>query len=197
MPADFQINLAKDLTSSIEERTAFYNRMLIYLVLCAAGLVLVAYFASVNFMTYMNNKAAQRQLERTTIAVSAVEKSAFDDPETALLELQVYSRKIKNLKQLLGNRVQILPVIHNLFLDLPEDVALQSLNANRSKIEFGMVMPPPSEENGDLVSEMTGIWENNEELMQRIVSLRPMTGERRTMGSKSVFFVQFECTLKK
>jgi hypothetical protein len=197
MAADFQINLAKDLTSSVEDRATFYNRMLIYLVACAAFLVFVAYFASTNIMKYIDNQSVMRQLEQTTVSVSDVSKEDYKDPETALAELEIYSRRIGKLKSLLGVRVQILPVIHNLFVDLPEEVMLQNLSANRSRITFGMVMPAPSEEDGDLVTEMTDIWEKNEELMSRVVSLRPVTGERRMLGAKPVFFVQFECTLKK
>ena len=40
---DYRINLAKTLTSTPEQRRKFYNGMIIYLSVCAAGLVYVAY----------------------------------------------------------------------------------------------------------------------------------------------------------
>ncbi|MDF7799995.1 hypothetical protein P4C99_11015 [Pontiellaceae bacterium B1224] len=196
MPVDFKINLAKDLTSSTEERTRFYNGMLIYLLACAVLLVFVAYTASSNLRSYMKNKAEQQQLRTTAFAVAELDPAAFKNPGQTYNALDTYSRKIASLKQLLGQRVQLLPVVHNLFLDLPSGVALQSLSANTSTVSFGLVMPPPSQD-ADPVRDLREAWEKNEELMKRVVSIRPVTGERRTMGEASVFFVQFECVLKK
>ena len=88
-------------------------------------------------------------------------------------------------------------MIHNLFLDLPENVALLNLAGNKTKLEFGLVMPAPSEKAGDPVKDLREAWEGNEELMRRVISIRPTTGERRTIGEESMFFVQFECVLKK
>ena len=67
MAADYKINLAKDLTSSIEGRVKFYNGMLIYLAICAALLVCVAYLASVNVKTFLENHREQRQLLATSM----------------------------------------------------------------------------------------------------------------------------------
>ncbi len=197
MAADYKINLAKDLTSSIEGRVKFYNGMLIYLAICAALLVCVAYLASVNIKTFLDNSREQRQLLATSMAVAGLEADTFKNPSGTYAELESYSRRIASLKRSLGQRVQLLPVIHNLFLDLPENVALLNLAGNKTKLEFGLVMPAPSEQAGDPVKDLREAWESNEELMRRVISIRPTTGERRTIGEESMFFVQFECVLKK
>lgn len=197
MPADFQINLAKDLTSSPEERIKFYNGMLIYLVSSAAILVTVAYFTSMNLMSFIENKSEQKQLRTTAVAVSDINMDDFKNPEDAYLELKAHSIRLSRLKQQLGTRVQLLPVIHNLLIDLPQGVGIESLAANRSKLTFGMTMPEGTGELGDPVRDLTETWEKNEELMERVSSIRPITGERRTVGKESIFYVQFECILKK
>lgn len=196
MPADFRINLAKELTSSAEERARFHNGMVIYLLSCAVLLVFVTYTASSNLRSYLKNKAEQHQLRTTAFVVTGLDQDAFRSPVQIYNALDSYSRKIASLKQLLGQRVQLLPVVHNLFQDLPEGVALQSLSANKSAVSFGLVMPPPSED-ADPGRNLQEAWEKNEELMKRVASIRPVTGERRTLGETAVFFVQFECVLKK
>ncbi|QBG46121.1 hypothetical protein EGM51_01345 [Verrucomicrobia bacterium S94] len=196
MPADFRINLAKDLTSTPEERVRFYHGMLIYQMICAVLLVLVAYLASLNLTTFLENKAQQREILATTEAVYGVSKSAFRNPEAAYNELDLYSRRIESLKRLLGRRIQLLPIVHNLFLELPEGVALQSLSADTAKLSFGLVMPSPTAEN-DVVKELRAGWERNEALMQRVSSIRPLTGERRMVGDQSMVYMQFECVLEK
>lgn len=196
MPADFRINLAKDLTSSAEERTRFYKGMLIYLLLCSVLLVSVAYAASSNLRSYMKNKAEQQQLRTTTLAVTGLDPAVFKNPIPIYTALESHYRKIASLKKVLGQQVQLLPVVHNLFLDLPEGVALQSLSANKNAVSFGLVMPPPSQD-ADPVRDLREAWEKNEELMKRVATIRPVTGERRTIETVSVFYVQFECVLKK
>jgi hypothetical protein len=197
MPADYRINLAKDLTSSVEERTKFYNRMLVYLVACAVLLVLVSYLASMNFSTFLKNRTEAHQLLVTAAVVSDLNPSAFKNPDTIYKELDVHSREIASLRRVLESRVQLLPVIHNLFLDLPPGVALQTLSGNRNKLSFGLVMPPLSQTAGDPVRDLKEAWEKNEELMMRVSTIRPLTGERRTVGDESMFYVQFECLLNK
>ncbi len=196
MPADFQINLAKDLTSSPEERTRFYNGFLIYLVSCFGLLVLTAYLTSVNLTAYMKNRTEQHQISATVSAATGISKDMFKHPEQSYTQLDAYSRKLISLKQLLGQRVQLLPVVHNLFVKLPQDVALQSLAADKKKVSFGLVMPMPSNDANDPVKVLRTAWESNEELMRRVDTIRPITGERRTMGSETKFYVQFECVLK-
>lgn len=194
---DYRINLAKGLTSSAEERTRFYNGMLIYLVFCAAALVYVAYAASVNLVDYVGNKREYRRLLASISAETGVDKAAFKNIDRAYAELKSYSGQIETLKQVLGQRVQLLPVAYNLFSDLPDDVALQGLVANKAKMDFGLTMPPASGELGDPVRKLKSAWEANEELMKRVATIRPLAGERRTMGEESIFYVKFECVLNK
>ncbi len=197
MATDYRINLSKTLTSSPGSRKRFYHGMLLYLALCSVGLVIAAYFAGLNAQQYLENRQERKQLLRTVSAVADLDESVFKDPDMIYSELQVSAGQVEQLKLALARRVQILPIIHNLFIDLPENVALQSLSANRTMLSFGLVMPPPSEEAGDPVRELKAIWESNEELGKRVASIRPVTGERRTVGSESFFYVQFECTLSK
>ncbi|MDZ8119282.1 hypothetical protein [Pontiella agarivorans] len=196
MAADFKINLAKDLTSTHEERVRFYNGMLIYQAVCAILLVLVAYLASLNLTTFLANKAEQREILATTEAVHGISKSTFRNPQAAYNELDAYSRRIDSLRHLLGRRIQLLPIVYNLFLELPEGVALQSLSADTALLSFGLVMPSPTAD-ADAVKELRAAWERNEELMRRVLSIRPLTGERRTVGDQSMVYMQFECVLKK
>lgn len=197
MAADFRINLAKDMTSTEEDRVRFYNGMLIYLVICAAAMVFTAYLSSVNIVRYVQNNRECSHLLSTVCSVSGLEASSFKDPGETYAALEDYSRRIESLRQALGRRVQLLPVVHNLFVDLPDGMVLQSLSANKSKLAFGLSMPPPSEQSGDPVRDLRSAWEKNDELMKRVASIRPVTGERRTIGTQSIFYVQFECILKK
>ncbi len=196
MATDCRINLAKELTSSTEERVRFYNRMLIYLVICAAGLVLVAFLSSWNLKNYIENNHEHAQLLNSSSIVSGLNPSAFKNPDNTYDELRNYSNQIIILKQELGSRVQLLPVVHNLFVDLHKNITLQSLSASKDKLAFGLIMPPPSA-GADPVRDLRTAWEANEELMKRVSTIRPITGERRTIGKKSVFYVQFECILNK
>lgn len=197
MAADYTINLAKDITSSPEKRIRFYHGMLIYLVFCALALVCVSYLSSINTMKFMKNRQERNQLLQTTAAVAGIPASAFENPDSTYAHLETQAIQIALLQKALGQRVQLLSVIHNLFSDLPEGVSVQSLSANKTKMSFGLVMPPPSEEGGDPVKQLRSGWEKNEVLMKRVSSIRPVTGERRRMGEVSVFYVQFECVLTK
>lgn len=192
---DYRINLAKTLTSSVEERTRFYNNMLIYLLFCSSALVFVAYASTSNLLDFAGNKRAHTRLLAEASAETGVDKSAFKNTNQAYTELQAYSGRISEVRQVLGQRVELLPVVHNLFLDLPDKVVLQSFSATKDKMAFGLTMPPASVGAGDPVRKLKAAWESNEELMKRVASIRPLTGERRTMGEESVFYVKFECVL--
>jgi len=198
MPADYTINLAKDLTSTQEERTRFYHSMLVYLVGCSAALVFVAYWGSLNVQQFLRNRQERLQLLQTVSATTDIPSTAFRDPKPFYDNLENHAGRISDLRRALEQRVQLLPVIHNLFVDMPKGISLQSLSANKEMLAFGLVMPPSSEQaGGDPVKIMRSAWEKNEELMKRVATIRPVTGERRNMGGKSVFYVQFECVLKK
>lgn len=193
---DFQINLAKSLTSTPEQRQRFYNGMLIYLVTCAALMVLVAYLTSINMKRFFDASKEHDQILATATAVSGLDLSTFRRPDQAYAGLKTCSDQISDLKNALGGRVQLLPVIHNLFLDLPEGVVLQSLTADDSKMYFDLSIPP-SEDADDPVRRLTQTWGKNKVLTKSVSSIRPVKGERRTMGGKSKFYYKFECVLNK
>lgn len=197
MPADYTINLAKDLTSTPAQRVRFHRGMLAYLVLCAAALVCTAYASAVNIRRYLGHRSASIELLQTARAVSGLEPADFQQPAAMRTQAEEHAIELKQLKGILARRVQLLPVLHGLFNKLPEGVVLQSLSANGEKMVFGLLMPPVSEQAGDTVRKLTGTWEADAALMARLESLRPMTGERRTQGSESVYYVQFECVLRK
>lgn len=194
---DYRINLAKTLASTPEQRRKFYHGMLIYLVVCSAAMVYVAYLSSINLKRFLDARWERAQLRATAASVAGLDASAFKNPDKTYGDLQAYSGRIVALKTALGERTHLLPIIHNLFADLPDGVVLQSLSADKGKVSFGLAMPPPSEEAGDPVRKLKTAWEKNEELMKSVASIRPLTGERRTSGEVSVFHVQFECVLKK
>ncbi len=197
MATDYRINLAKSFTSTPEQRLRFYNGMLLYLALCAAAMVLSAYFSSANIQLYLANRQERNQLLATAAAVSGLDAAVFRDPAKSYGELQASHAQVGALKQALGQRVRLLPVVHNLFAELPKGVVLQSLSANSGKISFGLVMPPASAESGDSFRALKESWEGNEVLMAGITGIRPVTSERRMVGTVPVLYAQFECGLKK
>ncbi len=194
---DYRINLAKSFVASESERRRFYNGMLIYLALCAVALVFTAYLSSVNVKHYLKNRRERQQLQATIAAVSGLDAATFRNPDKVYDALNADAERIGRLKTALSGRVPMLPVIYNLFSDLPRGVALQSLSAGTDKMSFGMVMPLSSDASGDFVRDLKAGWERKPELMRRVKSIRPLTGERRRVGSISVFYVEFECMLKK
>lgn len=193
---DYRINLAKSLTSTVEERVRFYNGMLIYLVLCSAILVGVVYTSTVNLLGFSENKWARAHLLDSASEKMGVDKAVFKNTDRAYAELQSYSVHLSKLRQALEQQQELLPVVRNLFVDMPKDIVLQSLLADNGRIAFGLTMPPVSTERGDPVRQLKVAWENNEELTKRVSAIRPLTGERRTVGDKSVFYLKFECILK-
>lgn len=194
---DYRINLAKSLTSSKEKRTRFYHGMLIYLTLCAGVMVGVAYLSSLNLRSFMENRRKREQVLVSASAKSGFGAVAFKNPSQAYSALNTYSSEISTLKTLLEQRVKLLSIIDCLFADLQEGTALQSLSASKEKMAFGLILPPASEEHGDPVRKLKEAWEGNKELMNRVATIRPLTVERRTLASKPVYYVKFECILKK
>ncbi|MBN2161376.1 MAG: hypothetical protein JXR25_00315 [Pontiellaceae bacterium] len=193
---DYTINLARSLTASPEERRRFYRGMMVYLSVCGLGLTIAAYFLAVNLSVWWNARQDRERMLSTAVAVSGLSRMDFDQPEDQYLMLKKPSSQVESLEQLLKKRVQLVPVVYNLFAEMPEGVVLQSLVANKEKMAFGLVLPQSTaSESGDPVRSLSTVWEKNDELMRRVKTIRPVTGERRTSGSNSVFFVQFECTL--
>ena len=197
MAVDFKINLAKDLCSSAEQRERFHRTMVLYVIFCGLALIVSAYYSSINFTQYVINRQERSKLMMTTLAISGLDGSAFKNPTKTYDEVQKYSDELATLRLALGQRTQLLPVLHHLFKDLPDDVVLQNLSTGKGKLVFGLNMPPATEGANDSVRELKAIWERNEEIMKRVSSIRPVKGQRRTIGENSVFNVQFECVLKK
>jgi len=194
---DYRINLAKTVVSTSEQRRMFYNGMLIYLVTCAAAMVFVAYLSSINIKRFLETHRERGQILSTATAVSRLDVSAFKNPGKSYADLQVSSEQIAALKQALGQCTHLLPVVHNLFSELPDGVLLQSLSADRHKMSFDLEMPPPSEGAGDPVRKLRRVWEKNDELMKSVSSIRPVKGERRTVGGESKFYYKFECVFNR
>jgi hypothetical protein len=195
---DYRINLAKSVTSTPEERKKFYNGMLIYQVVCAGLMVYVAYLSSFSIIDGLRASRHKRNLVKSVTSVSEFSKSFYKNPEQAYAELTLYSEDLTTLRSALAGRSYFQPVISQLFAEFPEGVALKSLTASvaNKKVSFGLVVPLSDDEGGDPVRKLQAAWTANEELMKRIVNIRPTTGERRVMAGKPVFFVKFECLLK-
>jgi hypothetical protein len=189
---DFKINLAKAVTSTPEQRRKFYNGMLIYLALCAAGLVYTAYFTSRNIGEAFRTERQRKQVISTVSTVSGFGKKFFANPQKAYSELELYAKDMDLLKQAFGQRAGFLPVINLLFKDFPEDVAVESLEAvaARNTVSFGLVGPSKS------VRAQQAAWKKNDELGKRVRSIKQVKGELRMVQGAPVYFVKFECTLK-
>jgi len=195
---DYRINLAKTMASTPEARRKFYNGMLVYLVCCALGLVYVAYLSSLNIIEGIAASRQRTVLIKTVNAVSEFNKEFYKNPNEAFQMLNSYTSDLGILQTALSERSHFLPVIGQLFADFPDDVAMQGLTASAAtkKLSFGLALPLSNQEQGDPVRKLQGMWTGNEELMNRVNSIRPVTGERRVVDGKPVFFVQFECVLK-
>ena len=195
---DYRINLAKTIVSSPEERQKFYNGMLIYLVLCAAAMVYTAYFSASNLQKAHRTNQQNQALVQSVSTASGFSKTFYKNPEEAYEQLNTYATDLEVLRTALAQRSHFLPVMTQLFSDFPDNVALQGLTASavNKKISFGLVLPLSDQTKADPVRQLQTKWNGNKELMQRVQSIRPITGERRMVGDQPVFFVQFECTLK-
>ena len=194
--ADFNINLAKTMVSPPEARLKFYNRMLLYLVACAAAMVYVAYLASLNIVKAVQARQERVVLVRTGSASSEYGEAFYKNPEKAYRQLSGYTKDLETLSGVLARRAQFLPVLNQLFADFPEEVALQNLTGTGKTIEFGLVAPLFGQQGENPVSQLQNRWKLNEELMQKVVGIRQVTSERRMVGDIAMVFVKFECILK-
>ena len=195
---DFNINLAKTMVSSPEARQRFYHRMLIYLVICAAALVYVAYLASFNLAKVVQSSREQHMLMGVDAAVAKSGRAFYNNPDQVYQELDARGKELEILRGLLMKRAQFLPVFSHLFLDFPEDIALQELTATASTktIEFGLVAPYLDEKGESPLSKLQARWKDNKELLTRTTGIRQVTSERRLVGETAAVFVQFECVLR-
>lgn len=189
---DYQINLAKSVTSTPEQRRKFYNGMILYLALCAAGMVYVGYLASANMMEAYNANRQRRNMVRAVSSVSTFSKEFYKNPDKAYSELQAYTADLTVLKSAFAERTHFLPVLNQLFSDFPEDVAIESLEASAAKnsITFGLVGP------GKSVKAQQAAWRKNTKLSGLVRSIKQVKGEQRMVGGQPVYFVKFECILK-
>jgi hypothetical protein len=185
--------LAKSITSTPEQRRKFYHGMILYLSLCAAGLVYTAYLASANVMEAYKADHQRRNLVRTVTASSDFSKTFYKSPGRAYDELQLYAKDLSLIRQAFAQRTHFLPVLNQLFIDFPEDITVEDLDASaaRSTISFGLVGP------GKSVKAQQLAWRQNEKLMQTVRSIKQMQGEQRMVDGQPVYFVKFECILKK
>lgn len=197
MSVDYQINLSKDLTSSPEERSRYYSGMLIYLLVCAVLLVLSGYFMSVNLKRYMTNKQELKRSMASAESVSGLSGYIFNHPDQDFEELQSVSGELASLRSVLGVRTRLLPIIHNLFQNMPSNTELENLAANREKVAFRVNVTAASKDKEPSVSELTTAWENNEELMRYVSGFRALKAQRSRVGSRSIYNIHYECTLKK
>lgn len=196
--ADFNINLARSMVSTPEERQRFYNRMLIYLVICAAAMVYVAYLGSVNLVSVVRDHRHRRALVQAVTSASDYGKIFYKDPAKAYEELGDYANDLEILRVSVSKRAQFLPVLNQLFMDFPKKVVLQNLTARGSDktISFGLVIPYSGQDDVDPVRALQSQWNNNAELQKLVASIRPITSEQHMVGNSAAAFVKFECILR-
>ena len=196
--ADFNINLAKIMVSTPEERQRFYNRMMIYLVICAAAMVYVAYLASLNLVETVKLNRERQALIMTASSITGYGQTFYSNPDQTYQELDLYAKDLEILRDLLLQRANFLPVLNQIFLDFPDNIALQSLRATASgkSIQFGLVAPYRDQKGESPVSTLQARWKGNKELVNRTAVLRQLTSERRLVGDMAAVFVKFECVLK-
>ncbi len=189
---DYRINLAKTVTSTPEQRRKFYNGMILYLSVCAAGMVYVAYLASANVMDAYRTDRQRRAMIKTASSASSFSKAFYKNPDKAYHELQLYATDLSLLKTVCIERTHFLPVFNQLFSKFPKNLTIESLSASsaKNKITFGLVGP------GKLVREQQVMWKKNIELNGLVRSIKQVTGEQRMVGNQSVYFVKFECVLR-
>lgn len=195
---DFNINLVKSMTSTPEERIRFYHRMLIYLVACAALMVGVAYLSSTNIVSAMKTNRERMELVEAVSSVSEYGKAFYADPGRALDEFSHYATDLEVLRSALEERSQFLPVMSQLFSDFPDNVALQSLNANAAEksIEFILVAPVIDAEGNDVLRPLQARWRDNKELRTRANAVTQLTSEREMVGDTLMVYVKYKCIVK-
>lgn len=189
---DYRINLAKSITSTPAQRRKLYNGMIIYLAICAAGLVYTAYLASANIIEAYSASRQRRNIISAVSSASGFSKSFFKNPGKAYDELNLDAASLESLKTAFSQRTHFLPVLNQLFTDFPLDIAVESLEASAANhtITFGLVGP------GKSVKAQQLIWKKNRALNELVRSIKQVKGEQRIVGGQSVYFVQFECVLR-
>ena len=189
---DYRINLAKTITSTAEQRRKLYHGMIIYLSICAAGLVYTAYLASFNVMEAYSASRQRRAMVKSVSSASDFSKTFYKNPGKAYKELEINARSLESLKTAFAQRTHFLPVLNQLFTDFPMDVAVESLEASAAQhtITFGLVGP------GKSVKAQQLAWKQNAKLNGLVRNIKQVKGEQRVVGGQPVYFVKFECMLK-
>lgn len=195
---DFNINLAKSMTSSQEERQRFYHRMLLYLVVCAGLMVGVAYLSSRYFISALKDNQMRKQEVTSMASISEYGKTFFEDPEQALQELSNYASDLDMLQEALEHRSEFLPVLSQLFKDFPDGIELQSLSARTDEklITFALVAPVIDEAGNDVLRQLQQEWQQNTELQALAQPVTQLTSEREWVGEGLVTHATYNCTLK-
>jgi len=195
---DFNINLAKSMVSSQEERMRFYNRMLIYLVVCAALMVGTAYLSSKHVISAAKANKESRLLIVSMSTASDFGKTFFKNPEQAYKEFGNYAEDLVTLRSVFEQRSQFLPALSQLFGNFPANVSLQSLTASAAEnaIEFELVAPVIDEKGNDVLRALQAEWRDNPELMAVAKPVAAMSSEREMVGDVLVASVKYKCILK-
>jgi len=195
---DFNINLAKSMTSSPVERARFYNRMLIYLVICAAMLVGVAFWGSRSILAATKANHDRKLLVETLAVTSEYGESFFKNPDQAYDEFKGYATDLETLRSALEKRSQFLPVMSQLLSGFSKEIGLQSLSASDEDkaIEFVLVAPVIDEAGNDVLRELQDKWRSNEELRLRAHAVSQLTSEREMVGDTLMAYVRYRCIVK-
>ena len=190
---DYQINLAKTVVSTPEQRRKFYNGMILYLSVCAAGMVYVAYLASANVMEAYSASRQRGRMLKADAASSDFGKTFYKNPDKAYEELQLYASDLALLKTAFAQRTHFLPVLNQLFANFPEDVAVENLEASSANNSISFVLVGP----GKSVKAQQEAWGQNAELNGLVRrSIKQVKSESKMVGGQPVYFVRFECVLK-
>lgn len=195
---DFNINLAKSMTSTPAERARFYNRMLIYLVTCAAMLVGVAFLASRNIVQTVSAHKERVRLVDDMASASEYGKEFFKNPAQAYVEFNNYATDLETLRTALEQRSQFLPVLSQLFGDFPSNILLQSLEAKASdkSIEFKLVAPLIDENGNNVLGDLQKKWQDNEQLRARANAVTQITKEQEMVDQILMAYAKYKCILK-
>ena len=189
---DYHINLSKSVTSTPEQRRKFYNGMMLYLAICSAGMVYVAYLASFNVKEAYNSSRQRKQMIQSISSVSGFGKRFYKDPSVAYGELQLYASDLTLLKTAFLERSCFLPVFNQLFPHFTADVVVESLEVYPENKSFVFELAGA----GQSVKTQQAAWKKNVELNNLVRSIKQIKGEQRMIGGQSVNLVKFECILK-
>ncbi len=195
---DFNVNLVKSMTSSPEQRARFYNRMLIYLSVCAIALVGTAFLSSRSIVIALQANKERKALMESVSTISAYGKGFYASPKESYEEFSNYASDLETLRSALEQRSRFLPVMSLLFSGFPKNVALQSLEASAAdgSIEFVLSAPVLDEQGNDVFGTLQKTWRGNQELRSRARGVTQLTSEREMVGNTMMANVKYRCIVK-